>query len=284
MRQTLTLILVIFLVTTAFSTDEPKLTAEDLVSRHLAAIGTPEARTAAKSRGVDGKAHFQFVAGGGGQTDGAIKMGTDGRKLRFVINLNSANYTGEDFVTDGSKVSIASVVSGKRSVLGSFLFNRDTVLKEGLFGGVLSTAWPLLDASVLQPKLKYEGLKRIDGRELQVLKYEPRKNSEGLQIRLYFDPVSFRHVMTVYEAAISVTGAESMTPNFQNHSGITAQEGHQLLRESFGEFKAIDGIVLPSKWTIELIDDVKGTSMMRWDIEIQHAVHAPVDPAAFKMK
>lgn len=89
--------------------------------------------------------------------------------------------------------------------------------------------------------------------------------------------------MTVYEAEISVTGADSMTPNFQTHSGITAQEGHQLLRESFSDFKAIDGIILPSKWTIELINDVKGTSMMRWNFDIQHAVHAPVDPATFKI-
>src|SRR5512147_840676 len=150
MRKVLILGLVVLLVATAsFSADESKLTPDDLVSRHLAAIGTPEARSAAKSRGVDGKAHFQFVAGGGGQTDGDAKMGTDGRKLRFVVNLNSANYTGEDFVTDGSKVNIASVVSSKRSVLGSFLYNRDIVLKEGLFGGVLSTAWPLLNLSAL---------------------------------------------------------------------------------------------------------------------------------------
>lgn len=284
MRKGLCLFSLVFTIASSlWSADEPKLTLNDIVSRHLAAIGAPEARARAKSRGVDGTARFEFISGGSGQSDGTVKMGTEGRKLRFVMNLNSANYTGEDVVSNGSKINVASVVSGQRSVLGSFLYNRDIVLKEGLFGGVLSTGWPLLDVSATKAKLRYEGLKKIDGRELHVLKYEPHKGGDGIQIRLYFDPVTFRHVMTTYEVAIGVTGAESMTPNFQQSSGITGREGHQILRETFSDFKALDGIVLPSRWTIQLTNDVNGTSMMQWDLTIQHAVHAPVDPAAFRV-
>jgi len=67
------------------------------------------------------------------------------------------------------------------------------ILREGLFGGTISTAWPLLD---LKPagEAKYEGVKKIDGRELHDLTYVPNKSSSGsdLTIHLYFEPDTFR--------------------------------------------------------------------------------------------
>jgi hypothetical protein len=266
--------------------DEPKLTAEELVAKHLAAIGSPEARAAAKSRGVDGGAKFEFLsAGGAGQSLGSMKLATEGNKLRLAVNLNTSNYTGEDFISDGSRVSIAGFVSGKKSMLGAFVDQRSELLKEGLFGGVLSTGWSLLNVADRKAKLKYNGLKKVGDKELMELKYEPKKSSDNIQIRLYFDPVTYRHVMTIYEALIPVTAARSINPNSRvATNGAQSQEGHQLLKETFGNFKALDGITLPSSWTIQLTNDVDVSTSMKWEFDIRSAVHAPVDPAAFKMK
>jgi hypothetical protein len=266
--------------------DGPQMTAEELVAKHLAAIGTPEARAAAKSRGVDGGAKFEFLSvGGAGNGLGTMKLATDGNKLRLAIDLNTSNYTGEDFICDGSRVSIAGFVYGKKSMLGAFIDQRQELLKEGLLGGVLSTGWPLLNVADRKAKLKYNGLKKIDDKEVLELKYEPKKASDNIQIRFYFDAVTYRHVMTIYEALIPVKAAVSINPNANSaKNGAQSQEGHQILKETFGSFKTLDGITLPSAWTIQLTNDMDATTSMKWTFDIRKAVHAPVDPAAFKMK
>lgn len=285
MRNILLLLVIALLSAFACAADDPK-SADELLAKHLAAIGTPEARAAVKSRGVDGPAHFNFVmGGGGGSAEGQMKMATEGRKLRLVVNLGTQNYTGEDFVSDGSKVSVAGFVSGKKSLLGAFVYQRPEVLKEGLLGGVLSTGWALLDVADRKAKLKYSGRKKIGTQELLELKYEPKKTSDNVQVHMYFDPTTYRHVMTIYEATIPVTAARSMNPNAASaQNGQLSQEGHQILKETFGAFKTLDGITLPSQWAIEMTDDVHATNTMKWDFTIRNAVHAPVDPAAFNVK
>lgn len=266
--------------------DSPPTTAEELLAKHLAAIGSPEARAAAKSRGVDGTAKFEFLSvGGAGQGLGTMKLATDGNKLRLAVDLNTANYTGEDFVCDGSRISIAGFVYGKKSMLGAFVDQRAELLKEGLLGGVLSTGWPLLNVAERKAKLKFNGLKKVDNRDLLELKYEPRKASDTIQIRFYFDPVTYRHVMTIYEALIPVRAAVSINPNAASaKNAAQAQEGHQILKETFGNFKTLDGVTLPSSWTIQLTNDTDATTSMKWAFDIRNAVHAPVDPAAFQAK
>jgi len=267
--------------------DEPK-SADDLIGKHLESIGSADARAKAKSRGVDGTAHFEFTTrGSGGRGEGSMNLATDGHKFRFVVNLNTPTYTGEDFVSDGANIYVAGLISvGKKSVLGAFVDQRWELLKEGLFGGVLSTGWPLLDVADRKAKIKYNGLKKVFGQELLELRYEPRKTKDDVQIRLYFDPKTYRHVMTIYDARIPLSSQKgTQNPNARiSMSGLESNEGHQVLKETFGAFKTLDGIALPSKWTIEMTDDVVSTDRMKWDFEIRSVVHTPVDAAAFKVK
>lgn len=63
-----------------------------------------------------------------------------------MIKLANYDYRGEQFVTDGEKVSVAATTSGhKWSDLGEFVRSQDQVVREGLLGGELTTAWALLD-------------------------------------------------------------------------------------------------------------------------------------------
>jgi hypothetical protein len=270
----------------AQAADNPPATADELLAKHLEAIGTPEARAKAKSRGVDGAAKFEFLStGGAGSSNGTMKLATEGNKLRIAVELNTRNYQGEDIVCDGSRVNVAGFVSGKKSMLGAFLDQRNEVIKEGLFGGVLSTGWPLLNLADRKAKLKFNGLKKVDGKDLLELKYEPKKSSDNIQIRFYFDPTTYRHVMTTYEALIPVQSAVSINPNASRATnGAQSQEGHQILKETFGTFKTLDGITLPTMWTIQLTNDTDATTTMKWSFDVQKAVHAPVDPAAFSTK
>jgi len=284
------LVLIAFVLVSAvclLAADEPKpATAEEVVAKHLAAVGAPEARAAAKSCGVDGLAAFSFKSSGGaGESRGTVRMASEDRKMHLMIDLGTPNYTGEDIVSDGSKLSIAGFVSGKKSMLGAFLDQRPELVREGLLGGVLTTGWALLDVDGRKPKLKFNGIKTIDGKQLLELKYDPKKTSGDVQIRLYFDPATYRHVMTTYEALIPVTAARSINPNASiAKNGVQSQEGRQMLKETFGGCKTLDGITLPSEWTIDITNDVDSTLMMKWSFTIRSAVHAPIDPNAFKVK
>lgn len=55
---------------------------------------------------------------------------------------------------------------------------QDTVIREGLLGGVLTTAWPLLNVDQRKAKLNFDGLKKIDGQEVYDLRYHPHKNTD----------------------------------------------------------------------------------------------------------
>src|SRR5215471_7542949 len=162
------------------SAKEPGLKPEDLVTKHLASIGTPEAIAAAKSRVVEGRVHFTFQSQTAAE-DGKQTFASQGDKLHFYVGLPNPNYRGERFISDGSKIYIADIKPGIRSSLGEFIHVQDRIIREGLWGGVLSTDWALLALDQRHPKLSYAGLKKIDGRELHELRYSPSKRTD-LQI------------------------------------------------------------------------------------------------------
>ena len=301
MRKVLLIALLFLTSTVSWASDEPK-TADDLIAKHLESIGTADARAKATSRGVDGVAHYDFVIRNTtGKGDGELKFASSGHKMRVVMNLGMSNYTGEDFVCDGGDVFVAGTVGvGKKSLLGGFVDQRWELLNEGVFGGTLSTAWALLDMKGRNVKLKYNGLKKVSGQQLLELRFEPKKTRDDLQIRLYFDPQTYRHVMTVYDVRIpagerntpsstqtnvNANGGTRATGNSRvSMNGMGNDEARRTYKETFTDFKTVDGLTLPSHWTIEIRDDMSTTDTMKWNFDVQTIAHVPVNPEAFKMK
>jgi hypothetical protein len=147
-----------------------------------------------------------------------------------------------------------------RSDFGEVVRTQDIILREGLIGGVLSTAWPLLDIAGRKASLSYEGLKKIDGRELQVIRYRSHKSSD-LQIFLYFDPEVSRHVLTIYELAIRPSMAtETLNPR--------QEQNRYRIEERFNDFKSVDGLTLPSKYDLRFTEELQNgfTQSLEWDI------------------
>src|SRR5208282_5837324 len=104
-----------------------------------------------------------------------------------------------------------------------------------------------------QAKLQDQGLKKMDGRELRRVDYMPKKSSD-LQIELYFEPDTFRHVMTVYSYTIIAT--ERGGPA----ASAGRQDRHFRLEERFADFKSIDNLTLPERWTIRFSSDSAGSA------------------------
>ena len=190
----------------------PDLKPEELIQRHLDSIGTVQARSA-KSRVVEGVADYRLLVGGSGEIRGKAVLASEGQKLRVLLKVNALQYRGEQFIFDGRKIDIAGTYNDKsRSDLGDFLLGQDAMLRSGLIGGVLSTAWPLLDADSWKNRVHFQGMKKMEGHGLYALSYKPKGHSD-LEITLYFEPKTFHHVLTIYQASFAAGLAAPAGPS-----------------------------------------------------------------------
>jgi hypothetical protein len=245
---------------------DPKPTADSIISRHLDSIGTPEARANAVSRVSQGKVVFEEIIQHSLQLEGTASMLSQERKHRCVFKFASPQYPGEQFVFDGNKGMVAMIDQTSRSRLGNFIFLQEEVLREGLFGGVLSTAWPLLNIANTNPSTKYEGLKKIDGQQLHEISYLPKKRSESgeLSIHLYFEPETYHHVLTVYRLTM-LHG----TQNLSDPNQTTV-----IVEEQFGDFKPVDGLTLPRHWDIRYrVEPQNFAQEYQWDVVLTQIAH-----------
>ena len=257
----------------------PKMEPEELVTRHLAALGPPEARSVVQSRGAQGKGRLEVLSGGSGFLEGPVVLASQGRKLLFSLRFNHTNYTAEQVSFDGEQVYVGNIEPGVRSQLGQILYQYDELVKEGLFGGVLSTAWPLLDLEGRNPKLDYRELRKIDGQELLELRYRIRKGGGDFNIRLYFDPESFRHRATTYKLTIAAPMGRT------TEESARQSETRLTLTEWFSDFRPTDDLDLPTQWTVRLtVETGRGNFMGKWDMTFPQITHNPsIDPRIFAL-
>jgi hypothetical protein len=261
------------------SAQDKKLTAEGLVARHLESVGTAEARTKASTRVVSGDTKFVVRIGGAANVDGNAMMVSSGGKLRFGIKLPLNDYPGEDMAFDGAQAATGLLPQGRRSSLSAFLSSQNLPLREGLMGGTLSTAWPLLRLDQTQPKLDYRGLKKIDGRQLHEVGYRPRKGSGDLKVSLFFDPETFRHMRTRYNFEIGATIGTRENSNQNTESYFT-------LTEDFDDFRAVDGLTLPHTYRMQFSREGRsGSALHDWTVTIKKIEHnTKIDDPVFVIK
>ena len=172
---------------------------------------------------------MSVLRGGRGELEGPATFLSDGRRLRLSIVFGWPDYPAEEVSFDGNEVKVGQLSAGMCSNLGEFLYRFDDIVQEGLFGGVLSTGWSLLELDSRRPKLKYEGLKKVDGTEYHTLRYRPRKRSD-VQTRLYFDTETFRHCVTIYKVRIAEAMGARPGQSRQEDTRYTLQETFTHLR------------------------------------------------------
>jgi hypothetical protein len=279
---------------------------EDILSSYLASIGDAKARAAVKSRVVEGTTQFNVLTGGSGTaTDGTAVVASEGRMLQVMMKFASSNYQGERFICDGNRVSVAPATDARtRSNFGHFVYIQDILLREGLLGGELTTAWPLLELEERKPKLTYEGLKTFEGKQLYEVQYKPKKGQD-VQIRLYFDPETYHHVRTIYTLTIQAQLAQGESSSMVGLPEVagkpspltqpTATEASQTrqrqtryaVEERFSDFKTIDGLTLPNHYTIHFTQELQSgnTTVLDWDTQATRIVENPeLDPRNFQIK
>ncbi|HZQ70744.1 MAG TPA: hypothetical protein VFA68_19610 [Terriglobales bacterium] len=287
-----------------------ELKPEELVAKHLDAIGSADARKAIKSRAVQGTAQYKILVGGAGTMDGKAVLVSEQNKVHLLLKFANNLYRGEQIVTDGNRIEVAATTQEKtRSPFGDFLYTQDAPVHEGLLGGVLSTAWPLLNLDERKAKVSYQGVKTVDGHQVFDLRYKPKKGSDQ-EIDLFFDQETFRHVMTVYKISIhphissgstyEVPGGGSLPPQMSQGASVDGQSGSSpdvvqarqqdtryRIEERFSDFKTADGLTLPTHYNLHFSRELQSgaTSVYEWDVNFNDiAENVTLDPRNFQPK
>jgi hypothetical protein len=253
-----------------------KLKPEEVLAKHLDSIGTSDARLAAKSRIAVGEASAKFVSTKDQTVVGRIVLASDGEKNFFGLNMNSTLYPGERFSFDGKDASVGYVQQNTRSLLGNFVQSNNMLLKESLLGGTLSSSWIMSNMGENKGKLSFDGLKKIDGKEVYALGYS-RRGGGDITVTMYFDKDTFRHVRTEYKRTSSA--AIGLRP--EQSSGFS--ESRLKVTEDFADFKAEKGLMLPHTYKLVYsISGQNGTTEIEWNFKLnEFAFNQTLDPKTF---
>ncbi len=256
-----------------------KMKPEELVARHVASVGSEAARAAVRNRTVTGTASVFFRLGGRGQAEGTGTVVSEGRQVRLHLSFSSLEYPGEVLICNGNDADATQISAGVRSRLSDFLHTHKLIMTEGLLGGTLSTAWPLLDLAARHPRLEYAGLKKQEGRELHELRYRAAKGAGDLGIWLYFEPQTYRHVQTRYRLVVG-----SQMPVSYDQSPKMIESTYTLV-ESFGNFETVDGITLPRSYKLSLaVNQQTSTFMADWTLAVSAITsNQDLDPQLFSL-
>ena len=260
---------------------DDKMTPEELVAQHLKSIGPPDLLAKVQSRVFVGTTTVRYIQGDTGEFSGDCQFASDGRKTGIILRYQAQDYRGEHIAFDGKDVTIKRFIAGGMSPMAKFINSYDGVMKEGLLGGVLSIGWPLKNLQEAQPRLKY-GKAKLAGRPMHSLEYRPKKGLGDFKIVLFFEPDTFHHVRTEYRLHISATRGSGPATDI----GIEAPDSHYVLSEEFSDFKEVDGMMLPHRYTIGFSSEGQAIPYLAyWILVAEQWVHnGSVNPLIFKAR
>lgn len=253
------LILVAFLPI-AFGKDQ-KLTVAELLAKHRESVGPEDVLKNLKNRFAEGTVVFTIHTGGAGKLNGKMYLISETSKMRFALDYSDPHY-GENFLFDGER---AEVFNSPRTSFGQFVYDQSQILRDGLLGSVLNASWALFNPDAHNAKLSYNGLKNVDGQSLHELVYRAKKGGGG-EVRLYFDPETFRHVSSVYTVEIAPhigVGSDS--------SSARQQTVRYRMDERFSNFQQVNGLTLPGSWNIHFSVDGYSSRLLEWQIRLRNA-------------
>jgi len=277
---------------------QEKLNLQELLARHAQFLKKAEA-PALHSRAIEGSVEMNVLVGGTGTLNGTAALFSAGPRQHLDMKFGHGSYDHETIISDGDKISVDLVNATRRSDLGLFLLTQDQLVKEGLFGGVLSAAWPLAEGAAGKAKLKYEGLKKVDGRELHVVRYRTERKGGDVEITLYFDANTYSHVRSTYQVSlragiVSTPGARE-TAQTEPGGPVRTETGETMgarqqttrfrLEEEFDNFRNSEGYVVPAKWKIRYTMEAQQSRVWEWVVNVTGVKNnVSMDENQFKVK
>lgn len=241
------LTLVFFLmVSFALNAQAQKLTAEEIIQKHLDAVGSKDDRAKITNQAYLGTFKFTLPL----QKDliyvGTTALAGESTKRLFNLNFNKENnsdFVAERFLFNDKDVKIAKARFNQYSALGDFLLRNEIIMKENLLGGAMFNTWAINNLENTKAKVKADGKKKINGNEAYILEYSPKKGS-GLSIKLFFDVTTFHHVRTEYKRELGAQIGSSP------ETSARQSETKETLTEDFSDYKMEQIFNLPHQYKI----------------------------------
>ncbi|MCU0238876.1 MAG: hypothetical protein MUC29_05500 [Pyrinomonadaceae bacterium] len=246
------------------ATTAQKMTADEVIKKHLDSIGKAEDRAKIKNQAILGNFKFTLPLRKDLQYTGTIAFAGEGAKRLFGMNFNQEtkpDYNTERIIYNEKDVKIGNARFNQRSALGEFIFRNDRILKDGLLGGALFNTWALSSLDLSKAKINYDGKKKVNGIEAHALEYNPKKGF-GVTIKLFFDATTFQHIRTEYRRTI---GAQ-IGPTPEASAGQS--ETKETLTEDFSDFKTETLFTLPHKYKITFESSGRSTTEFRYELEL----------------
>jgi hypothetical protein len=237
------LALMSFLNIYSFAQKEEKLTASQIIAKHLESIGTPEKR--ALSRTIVGTTTSEVIVPELTQKvkfniQGKNAISSDNNKILFLMAFASKNYPQEQMAFDGKDFTYAPIPNLLLAPLTSLAMESNELIKEGLLGGTLSTSWCLQNLAInKKAKVTLASNKKVNDRETYIIEFMPEKMSLT-NIKIYIDKNTFQHFRTEYKKTFFRQGGLDRT-------GVGDEA---TLTEEFSDFKSENGLNLPHTYEI----------------------------------
>ncbi len=244
------------------SGQEKKLTAAEIIQKHLDSIGTAETRSAMKNYFAVGGSSFASKMPAK-STQGKALIVSQDTNIFMIASFMSQEYPFEKIGYFNEKLSLPHVTAGARSPLGAFIADHESMLSTGVFTGSMSAAWPFLEGRKLKAKIDDAGTRKVDGKKAYVIDFFPNATiSSEFTIKLFFDAEKFHHLRTEYRHVI--------TPDQDKFGQLGRQAGVKLVViEKFSDHKTVEGMTLPHSYAINyLTDSNSGTFEYDWGFTI----------------
>lgn len=244
------------------------LRSDEIVARHLETVGPKDKRDGLSTLMITGLSEFETsspAVKGGGK---AIVV-SDPRNFFFLISLNSREYAYDKIGYFDGKVSLPFVSAGNRSLLGAFINEHQRMLADGVFGGVMSLRWPLLQAATGGgPKLQGASVKKIDGKKVYAVDFDPGSGGMAeFAIRFFFDADTFNHIRTEYRYEVQPNSPTFNARDSPRQNQIASAIG--MLTEEFSDFRKVEGMTLPFRYRVEFTSNsASGAYKSMWGIRV----------------
>jgi outer membrane lipoprotein-sorting protein len=218
------------LVSTAAAQDQ-KLTADQIIEKHLAAVGGREALAKFKTRVALGTIKKED------EPDGQLAI------MSEAPNKLSVFYGFHDFdlrmIYDGNKAFVRPVL---RRDLSSLSDKYQDMLASGFMFNSISLYNLIANAAAGELKFESKGVKKVAGKDAYIVQVKPRK---GPQMKLYFDASSFMWVRTDYGSTSVSRQMGTFTNDVVNQGGTEATIDFYI---ETSDFRDVDGVKLPFRF------------------------------------
>jgi outer membrane lipoprotein-sorting protein len=233
LAQAVLLALLVCAAGVAAAGDEPKLGGDEIVAKHLAAVGGREALAKFKTRVAVGTVKKE------NEPEGKFAV------MSEAPNRLSVFYGFRDYdlrmIYDGRQALIRPDFPARQ--VGDTIADK---YREILSSGLMFNSVSLYNLLTQQPagELKFEakGTKKVAGRPAYVVEL---KAGKGTRMRLYFDAENFMWVRTDYGSVHLSQAMGEFTNDRVNQGGSEATVDFYI---ETSDFRDVDGVKLPFKF------------------------------------